>query len=72
VAIGGNVTLEGLANGVHNVTVYAKDAFGNTGASETVSFTVEVPFPATMIIAPVAFVAVVSVGFIVYFRKRKW
>jgi parallel beta-helix repeat protein len=71
VTVAGNVTLKGLANGVHNVTVYAKDAFGNTGASETVSFNVEVSFPATMIIAPVALVAVVSVVFIVYFRKRK-
>jgi len=56
VTIAGNVTLEGLANGVHNVTVYAKDAFGNTGASETVSFTVDVPFPATMVVAPVVVV----------------
>jgi hypothetical protein len=71
VTVGGNLTLEELANGFHNVTVYVEDAFGNTGTSETVSFTVEVPFPATMIIAPVALVAVVSVGFIVYFRKRK-
>jgi hypothetical protein len=41
------------------------------GASETVGFTVEVPFPATMVVAPIVLVAVVSVGFIVYFRKRK-
>jgi hypothetical protein len=71
VTVAGNTTLEGLANGLHNVTVYAKDAFGNVGASETVSFTVAVPFPATMVITPIALVAVVSVGFIVYFRKRK-
>jgi N-acetylneuraminic acid mutarotase len=71
VAVVGNVTLEGLANGVHNVTVYAKDGFGNVGASETVSFTVDVPFPVTMVVAPIASVAVVGVGLILYFKKRK-
>ena len=70
VAIWGNVTLEGLANGVYNVTVYAKDAFGNVGASETVSFSVEVPFPATMVIAPIASVVVVGAVLAFYFRKR--
>jgi hypothetical protein len=71
VAIAGNVTLEGLTNGSHNVTVYAKDAFGNVGASETVSFTVEVPFPAILAVAPVASVAVVGAVVALYFRKRK-
>jgi len=71
VTMTGNATLEGLANGVHNVTVYAKDTFGNTGASETASFTVETPFPAMMVVAPVASVAVIGVGLVVYFKKRK-
>jgi len=70
VTVAGNTTLEGLANGVHNVTVHAEDAFGNVGASETVSFTVEVPFPATMVVAPVVAVAVVGAGLVLYFRKR--
>ena len=68
--VAGNLTLEELANGVHNLTVYAKDAFGNTGASETVSFTVEVPFPATMVVAPIASVVVVGAVVAFYFRKR--
>jgi hypothetical protein len=71
VTITGNVTLEGLANGVHNVTVYARDAFGNVGASETVSFTVDVPFPVTMVVAPIASVAVVGAGLILYFKRRR-
>ena len=70
VTVAGNLTLEELANGVHNLTVYAKDAFGNTGASETVSFTVEVPFPATMVVAPIASVVVVGAVVAFYFRKR--
>jgi hypothetical protein len=71
VTIGGNTTITGLANGVHNLTVYAKDAFGNTGASETVSFSVEVPFQAILVVAPVASVAVVGAVVALYFRKRK-
>ena len=70
VAIGGNATLEGLVNVVHNVTVYARDAFGNVGTSEAVSFTVDVPFPATMVIAPIASVVVVGAVVAFYFRKR--
>ena len=71
VTIEGNAILEGLANGVHNVTVYARDAFGNVGASETVSFTVEVPFPVILVVAPVASMAVVGAVVALYFRKRK-
>jgi len=69
-----NITLEGLANGVHNVTVYAKDAFGNTGASETVSFTVDVtePFPTTIaIISGVSTLVVVGAILAIYFKKRR-
>jgi len=71
VTVTGNTTLSGLANGLHNVTVYAKDAFENTGASETVSFSVEVPFPATLVVAPVASVVVVGAVLAIYFKKRK-
>jgi N-acetylneuraminic acid mutarotase len=71
VTIGGNTTLEGLANGLHSVTVYAKDVFDNVGASEAVSFTVEIPFLAILVVAPVASVAVVGAVVALYFRKRK-
>ena len=72
VMVVGNTTLTGLSNGEHNVTVYATDEAGNTGASETITFSVEVPFPvAPVAAASVATVAVVGVGLLVYFRKRK-
>ena len=73
VTVTGNTTLAGLANGLHNITVYAKDEFENMGASETISFSVEVPFPTTLVAtaASAATVAVVGVGLLVYFRKRK-
>jgi hypothetical protein len=70
VTVSGNTTLTGLANGDHNITVYAKDETGNTGFSETVYFTVEAPFPAAMVIAPIASVVVVGAVLAFYFRKR--
>ena len=68
------VTIANVTNGVHNVTVYANDTYGNMGASETVTFTVAVPepFPTVPVaVASVAVVAVVGVVLLVYFKKRK-
>jgi N-acetylneuraminic acid mutarotase len=74
VTIIGNTTLTGLSNGLHNVTVYANDTFGNQGASQTVTFTVAVPEPfPTALVATVsgASIAVIGVSLLVYFKKRK-
>lgn len=75
VTINGNTTLTDLAKGVHNVTVYAWDAAGNVGASETIYFSMaepqSEPFPTPLVIAPVASVGVVSLGLLVYFKKLK-
>jgi hypothetical protein len=71
VTITGNTTLSGLSNGLHNVTVYARDEFENTGASETISFSIDVPFPATLVITSAAAVAIVGLVLLVYFKKRK-
>jgi N-acetylneuraminic acid mutarotase len=71
VTINGNTTIAGLPNGLHSVKVYAKDSFENTGTSETISFSVEAPFPTTLIAASVAAVAVVIAGLLLYFKKRK-
>jgi hypothetical protein len=73
VTIIGNTTLTGLPNGGHNVIVYGTDEAGNVGVSQTVYFEVDVPepFPTTMVIASVITVAVVGVGLLVYFKKRK-
>ncbi|MFQ6074435.1 MAG: hypothetical protein ACE5KC_04360, partial [Candidatus Bathyarchaeia archaeon] len=43
VTISGNTTLSALSNGSHSLVVYAKDTAGNTGASETISFSIEPP-----------------------------
>jgi hypothetical protein len=70
VAITGNTTLTGLANGDHTLTVYAKDEAGNVGTSETISFTVNV-LPVTLIAAVSgASVTIAALGLFCYFRKR--
>jgi len=75
-----NTTLSGLSSGLHNVTVYAKDAFENTGTSETITFTIAKEpetFPirlvaaAAIVVAAVVLVAAVGVGLSVYLNKRK-
>ena len=70
VAIPENITLTQLDNGYHNVTVYATDWAGNIG-SETMYFSVEIPFPAILVIAPIATVTATAIGLIIYFKKRK-
>jgi hypothetical protein len=69
VTISGNITLTGLLNGNHNVTIYVTDKAGNV-ASETISFSVEVLFP-VVAVAAASGVAVIGVGLLVYFKKRK-
>jgi hypothetical protein len=71
VTINGNTILSRLSNGLHNVTVYAEDSFGNMGTSDTVSFSVEVPFPTALVAAASAISATIGVGLLVYFRKRR-
>ena len=73
VTIIGNITLESLPYGEHNVTVYATDNVGNIG-SKTVFFTImepSKPFPTTLVAASVVAVAIVGIGIVVYFKKRK-
>jgi hypothetical protein len=70
----GSVTLTGLENGAHRVTLYASDLAGNVATPKTLFFNVDVPelFLASLIPAfSVAIVAVVGVGLLVYFKKRK-
>ena len=73
VTIDGNTTLSVLSNGKHSLTVYAWDAAGNVGASETATFTVAKPesFPTF----PVVTVSTASTGFaaagLLIYRKRK-
>jgi parallel beta-helix repeat protein len=72
--IHGNTTITDLSNGLHTLTVYANDTFGNTGNSEDVSFNVAVPepFPTVPVaVASGASIAAVAIGILLYVRKRK-
>ena len=74
VEISGNTTITGLAVGAHNVTVSAFDATGNMGTSETICFAIEEPEPfPTLLVATAsgASAAIIAVGLLVYFRRRK-
>jgi parallel beta-helix repeat protein len=73
VTVNGNVTMEGISNGTHFVTVYSRDSAGNTGASSTVYFTVNVtgiPFVYwALLVVVVVVVAILS--FFIYVRRSK-
>ncbi|MCL5876659.1 MAG: hypothetical protein M1540_02470 [Candidatus Bathyarchaeota archaeon] len=78
VEIIGNVTLSDLSNGSHDLTVYATDLAGNTGVSETISFTVtelvsqDILRPSFVMGALVVLViSVLCVGMVFYWRKRR-
>jgi N-acetylneuraminic acid mutarotase len=79
VTITGNDTLTNMTNGLHTITVYANDTFGDMGASQTITFIMvkldAEPFPtATLTVAAVSGalgVVVVVAGLLVYFKKRK-
>jgi len=75
VTIAGNTTLTNLHIGLHNVTVYAWDDAGNMGVSETIYFNIaqsQEPFPvAPVAAASGASVAVVGLGLLLYFKKRR-
>jgi hypothetical protein len=70
--ITGNITLTELPNGHHNVTVYASDEAGNVCASETVYFSVDVPFPVVTVAAGSTLVAIAAgTGLLLYRKKRR-
>jgi hypothetical protein len=74
ITLTGNTTLYGLTNGYHELTLYAEDSFGNTFNLAMVHFDVEVPEPFPALLVASVFgvsVAIVGVGLLVYFKKRK-
>jgi len=63
--------LEGLPNGLHILTVYANDTYGNMGASETVTFNVAVPEPFPVVPVVIAIVAITAVAAGLFFFKKR-
>ena len=72
VTINDNAVLRDLPNGVHNVTIYAKDSNGNIGVSETISFAVGL-FPLMVVVALIAtaVIVVVAVASVILYKRRK-
>jgi hypothetical protein len=71
VTITGNTTLPSLSYGSHNITLYAIDLVGRSGASETIYFSIAEPFPTTLVaVASAASAAAVAAVLLIYFKKR--
>ena len=70
-ALFGNTTLTGLANGDHNLTIHAKDNAGNIRVSKAVFFSVDVPepFQTAPVAAASASILVAAAALLGYFRK---
>lgn len=71
VTVTGNTTLTELSNGLHRVTVYANDTYGNMGASEAVTFTITQPFPTLLVATVSGTLAVVTGAAFLFWMKTK-
>jgi hypothetical protein len=70
--ITGNVTLRGLTEGTHKITLYAADLAGNPATPETQFFDVNPPESFTVPAAvSVAAAAIAGLALLTYFKKRK-
>lgn len=75
-AVGAHSVKVGLEAGSHYVVRYVynvSEALSSVRLyteSDAVNFTIAEPFPTTLVIASVITVAVVSIGLLVYFKKR--
>jgi hypothetical protein len=69
-----SLTLTGLKEGAHNVTLYAADLAGNVAEPKTLLFNVDLPesFPVVQVATvPAIAIVLVGAGLIIYFKKRK-
>jgi len=69
----GNTTLSELLDGTHSLVVYANDTAGNTGASETISFSIEPPplesFNPLWIMIAIVIIGGAVTASLIYFTK---
>jgi hypothetical protein len=70
ITLTGNTTVNGLAPGWHNLTVYAIDVYGVGGVSENVYFNIIVPFPIALV-AGVSFASIAVVAACLFFYRKK-
>jgi hypothetical protein len=70
VTITGNITLAVLPEGSQNITFYAMDLVGNTGASETVYFNIA-PFPTFLVVAVAVTITIAVAATYLLLKRRK-
>jgi len=70
VTVTGNVTLAVLSQGSHNITFYAIDLVGNTGASKTVYFEIT-PFPTVLVVAVAVIITITVATAYLLLKRRK-
>jgi len=72
VTIDGNTTLTGLSDGNHSLIVYGNNTFGDMAKSETINFTFKEPETslAPTVIASVIIAVTISLGLLIYFRRK--
>lgn len=73
VTIQGNTTLDNLPSGLHNVTIYAVDNAGHTGASQTITFTIAMSelFSTLTILAIVSIVGAIIIAVVLLFLRKQ-
>jgi hypothetical protein len=72
VTIDGNTTLTGLSAGNHSLFVFGNNTFGDMAKSETINFAAKEleNSLALAVVAPVIIAIIISLGLLVYFRRR--
>jgi len=70
VTVTGNVTLAVLSQGSHNITFYATDLVGHTGASKIIYFEI-VPFPTVLVVAVAAIITITAATGYLLLKHRK-
>jgi N-acetylneuraminic acid mutarotase len=72
VTVTANVTLAVLEEGSHNITFYAIDLVGNTGASRRVYFEIS-PFPTVLVVAvAMTIIITVAASYLLLKRRKAW
>ena len=67
----GDIILDNLPAGEHELVIYVQDLAGNIGVSEKTYFSITEPFPTTLAVTSIAVIAVIGMGILVYFKKYK-
>ena len=66
----GDIMLDDLPVGAHELVIYAQDLSGNNGVSEKIYFSIE-PFPTTIAVASIVTITLIGIALLVYIKKYK-